>query len=89
MTKEEMSELIECYNSLIELGVVFYYNSAYIPMAEVTALGFLDNGNFSLELDEETTKEIDIDDFIENHFKEGNNYHTWHLSRRFDSLLDS
>ena len=41
-----------------------------------------------LELDEFTEEEVDLQNFIENHIKEGNNYHTWNVSREFDNLLE-
>ena len=42
-----------------------------------------------IKLDEFNEVEVELDDFIENHSMEGNNYHTWHLSREFDNLLIS
>ena len=42
-----------------------------------------------LRLDEFTEVEVNLEDFIENHTKEGNNYHTWNVSREFDNLLES
>ena len=32
--------------------------------------------------------EITNIEFTENHIKEGNNYHTWNVSREFDNLLE-
>ena len=33
-------------------------------------------------------EEEDLQNFIENHIKEGNNYQTWNVSREFDNLLE-
>lgn len=87
MTKEKIEELTEVYDTLIELGVVFYYGGENFQQGEITDIEFREDNVIKLELNDYEILEIHIDDFIENHSKEGNNYHTWHLSRGFDNLL--
>ena len=87
MTKDKIEELIEIYDSLIELGVIFYYGSESVEHGEITTIEFTEDNTVKLELDESNEVEIELDDFIENHLLQGNNYHTWHLSRAFDNLL--
>ena len=75
MTKDKVEELKEKFDTLIELGVVFRYGSEDIEQGEITNIEF-------------TEEEVDLQNFIENHIKEGNNYHTWNISREFDNLLE-
>ena len=75
MTKDKVEELKEKFDTLIELGVVFRYGSEDIEQGEITNIEF-------------TEEEVDLQNFIENHIKEGNNYHTWNVSREFDNLLE-
>ncbi|MEN8077824.1 hypothetical protein ABFP60_12750 [Clostridioides difficile] len=89
MTKDKIEKLIESYDTLIELGVTFYYGSESIAIGEITSIEFTEDDIVKLELDEFNEVEVELDDFIENHSMEGNNYHTWHLSRNFDNLLAS
>ena len=87
MTKEKSEKLREIYDTLLELGVTFYYGSESIAIGEITSIEFTEDDIVKLELDEFNEVEVELDDFIENHSMEGNNYHTWHLSREFDNLL--
>ena len=88
MTKDKVEELKEKFDTLIELGVVFRYGSEVIEQGEITNIEFTEDDIVKLELDEFTEEEVDLQDFIENHIKEGNNYHTWNVSREFDNLLE-
>ena len=87
MTKDKIEKLIEYYDTLIELGVTFYYGSESVLTGEITSIEFTKDDIVKLELDEFNEVEVDLDEFIENHSLQGNNYHTWHLSRAFDNLL--
>ena len=88
MTKDKVEELKEKFDTLIELGVVFHYGSEDIEQGEITNIEFTEDDTVKLELDEFTEEEVDLQNFIENHIKEGNNYHTWNVSREFDNLLE-
>ena len=88
MTKDKVEELKEKFDTLIELGVVFRYGSEDIEQWEITNIEFTEDDTVKLELDEFTEEEVDLQNFIENHIKEGNNYHTWNVSREFDNLLE-
>lgn len=88
MTKDKVEELKEKFDTLIELGVVFRYGSEDIEQVEITNIEFTEDDTVKLELDEFTEEEVDLQNFIENHIKEGNNYHTWNVSREFDNLLE-
>ena len=88
MTKDKVEELKEKFDTLIELGVVFRYGSEDIEQGEITHIEFTEDDTVKLELDEFTEEEVDLQNFIENHIKEGNNYHTWNVSREFDNLLE-
>ena len=83
MTKDKVEELKEKFDTLIELGVVFRYGSEDIEQGEITNIEFTEDDTVKLELDEFTEEVVDLQDFIENHIKEGNNYHTWNVSREF------
>ena len=76
MIKDKIEELIESFDTLVELGVVFHYGSEDIEQGEITKIEFTEDDTVKLELDECTEVEVDLQDFIENHSKEGNNYHT-------------
>ena len=80
-------EILELYEILIDNGVTFYYGSESIQTGDVTRFNILENNRVEIELDEFETYEIDIDDFAENHSKEGANYHTWPDCRKFDAKL--
>lgn len=80
-------EILDLYETLIENGVIFYYGSESIPAGEITRFSILENEIIEIELDELETYEIDIDNFIECHCKEGANYHTWPDIRKFDTKL--
>ena len=88
MTKDKVEELKEKFDTLIELGVVFRYGREDIEQGEITNIEFTEDDTVKLELDEFTEEEVDLQNFIENHIKEGNNYHTWNVSREFDNLLE-
>lgn len=88
MTKDKVEELKEKFDTLIELGVVFRYGSEDMKQGEITNIEFTEDDTVKLELDEFTEEEVDLQNFIENHIKEGNNYHTWNVSREFDNLLE-
>ena len=59
-----------------------------IEQGEITNIEFTEDDTVKLELDEFTEEVVDLQNFIENHIKEGNNYHTWNVSREFDNLLE-
>ncbi|EKY29447.1 hypothetical protein [Clostridium celatum] len=88
MTKEKSEKLREIYDTLLELGVTFYYGSESIAIGEVTDIIFNEDDTVNIELDNSESFKVEIEDFEENHSKEGNNYHTWNLSREFDSNLN-
>ena len=88
MIKDKIEELIESFDTLVELGVVFHYGSDEIEQGEITKIEFTEDDIVRMELDEFTEEEVDLQNFIENHIKEGNNYHTWNVSREFDNLLE-
>ena len=100
MTKDKVEKLMESYDTLVELGeiyrdtfdsygVIFHYGSEEIEQGEITSIEFTEDDTVKIELDEFTEVEVNLEDFIENHTKEGNNYHTWNVSREFDNLLES
>lgn len=89
MTKDKIENLKESFDTLMELGVIFYYGSQEIEQGEITKIQFNEDDTVKLELDEFNEVEVGLEDFIENHSKEGNNYHTWSISRSFDNLLES
>ena len=89
MTKDKIEELKEIFDTLVALGIIFHYGSEEIEQGEITEIEFTEDDTVKLELDEYTEVEVDLQDFIENHSKEGNNYHTWNASREFDNLLES
>lgn len=80
-------EILELYETLIENGVTFYYGSESIPTGEVTKFIIIEDSKVEIELNDFETYEIDIYDFIENHSKEGANYHTWPEIRNFDNKI--
>jgi hypothetical protein len=80
-------EIIELYETLADNGVTFYYGSESIATGEVTKFNILNEEIIEIELDGFETYEINIDDFIEQHSKEGANYHTWPDIRKFDKKL--
>lgn len=82
-------EILELYETLIENGVTFYYGSESIPTGEVTKFDILEDSKLEIELEGFETYEVDIDDFIEYHSKEGVNYHTWPDCRKFDAKLST
>lgn len=81
-------EIIELYETLVDNGVTFYYGSESIATGEVTSFNILSEEIIEVELDGFETYEINIDDFIEYHSKEGTNYHTWPEIRKFDKKLE-
>ena len=76
MIKDKIEELIESFDTLVELGVVFHYGSDEIEQGEITKIEFTEDDIVRMELDEFTEVEVNLEDFIENHTKEGNNYET-------------
>ena len=68
--------------------IAFEIGSEDIEQGEITNIEFTEDDTVKLELDEFTEEVVDLQDFIENHIKEGNNYHTWNVSREFDNLLE-
>ncbi len=87
---EDLKEkILELYETLIENGITFYYGSESIPTGEVTKFDILEDSKLEIELEGFETYEVDIDDFIEYHSKEGANYHTWPDCRKFDAKLST
>ncbi|ATD53792.1 hypothetical protein [Clostridium chauvoei] len=80
-------KFLEEYNNLVDNGVIFYYGSESISYGEVTCLDIKDDLLY-IELNGFETYEIDLDDFEENHSKEGVNYHSWALVREFDNIIN-
>lgn len=89
MEENIKDEIIELYETLVDNGVTFYYGSESIPTGEVTKFDLLNGEIIDIELDGFETYEINIDDFIEHHSKEGANYHTWPDCRKFDNKLST
>ncbi|MDV4152348.1 hypothetical protein R0131_16095 [Clostridium sp. AL.422] len=87
MKENLKDEIIELYETLVDNGVAFYYGSESISTGEVTRFDILEDNIIEIELDDYETYEINIDDFIEYHSKEGANYHTWPDIRKFDNKL--
>ena len=83
---DNIEGLQENFDKLIELGVVFYYENNYIPQGEITNIIF-EEEDIKIQIDENQWYDISYEDFQENHSKEGNNYHTWAISRHFDNLI--
>ena len=81
-------EILELFDTLIENGIVFYYGNEYIPTGEITKFDILNDNVVEIELDEFETYEINIDEFIQYHSKEGANYHTWPDIRKLDKKLE-
>ena len=69
MIKDKIEELIESFDTLVELGVVFNYGSDEIEQGEITKIEFTEDDTVRMELDECTEVEVDLQDFIENHSK--------------------
>lgn len=89
MEENLKDEIIELYETLVDNGVTFYYGSESIATGEVTKFNILNEEIIEIELDGFETYEINIDDFIEQHSKEGANYHTWPEIRKFDTKLST
>ena len=87
MTRDTREELLELYTELIDSGVVFYYGNEEIDNGEITNLEIDDEDIITVEIDHDETLEVDIHEFVENHSKEGANYHSWPTVRKFDGLL--
>ena len=86
---KQMSNIVELqdnYDKLVELGVVFYYESYCVPQGEITDIKF-GSDDIQIQIDEDEWYDISYEEFQENHSKEGNNYHTWSISRHFDKLI--
>ena len=88
MTKEKSEKLREIYDTLLELGVTFYYGSESIAIGEVTDIIFNEDDTVDIELDESENFTVEVKDFINNHSKEGMNYHCFETVRKFDKLLN-
>ena len=52
MTKEKSEKLREIYDTLLELGVTFYYGSESVSTGEITSIEFTKDDIVKLELDE-------------------------------------
>lgn len=87
MNEEIEKEILAIYETLIENGVSFYYGSEIIPIGEVTSFNILGEEMLEIELDGFNIYEVNTEDFIEYHSKEGANYHTWPDIRKFDKRL--
>ncbi|MGL5379370.1 hypothetical protein [Clostridium sp.] len=81
-------EITYIYETLIESGVTFYYGSECIGYGEISKFTLSDEDTIELELNGFEEYEVDLYDFIENHSKEGVNYHSWKDKREFDIKLD-
>ena len=81
-------EILYIYEALVESGVTFYYGSECIGYGEVTNFILGEDDIIELELNGFEEYEVDIVDFIDNHSKEGVNYHSWNDKRDFDIKLD-
>lgn len=87
MNKKEIDKLTDLYDTLIENGVRFYYGSEIISTGEISSIEFNEDDTIEVEINGFENYEVDIDDFAENHSKEGVNYHCWETVRKFDSIL--
>lgn len=87
MRSDKIEELMELYESLVEAGVTLYYEDEEIAHGEVTSLTFNEDDTVDLELDESENFTVEIKSFVENHSKEGMNYHCFETVRKFDKLL--
>lgn len=87
MKDKKVDKIIELYTTLVELGVVFYYGNEIIPIGEITDIEFMDNEEVRILLNEFEEYIINIEDFQENHYKTGVNYHSWEAARVFDCLI--
>ena len=87
MTRDTREELLELYTELTDCGVVFHYGNEEIDNGEITNFEIDDEDVITIELDGCETYEIELQDFIENHSKDGVNYHSFEMGRRFDHIL--
>ena len=81
------AEVLELFEALVDNSIIFYYGSESIPTGEITKFNILNN-NIEIQIDDFETYEVNIDEFIEYHSKEGANYHTWPDIRKFDKKLE-
>lgn len=88
MRIDKIEELIEIYETLVDAGVTFYYEDEEISHGEVTSLTFNEDDTVDIELDESENFTVEVKDFINNHSKEGMNYHCFETVRKFDKLLN-
>ena len=87
MRSDKIEELMELYESLVEAGVTFYYEDEEIAHGEITNITFNEDDTIDIELDESENFTVEIKDFVENHSKEGMNYHCFEAVRKFDKLI--
>ena len=78
MRSDKIEELIEIYETLVD---------EEISHGEVTSLTFNEDDTVDIELDESENFTVEVKDFINNHSKEGMNYHCFETVRKFDKLL--
>ena len=83
----KIEELMDIYETLVDAGVTFYYEDEEISHGEVTSLTFNEDDTVDIELDESENFTVEVKDFINNHSKEGMNYHCFETVRKFDKLL--
>lgn len=81
-------KLINIYITLVESGTIFYYGNESISYGEVTAFEISESDMLEIELNGFETYNIELEDFEENHSKEGINYHSWGMVREFDNVLE-
>lgn len=87
MNLEIKEEVLSLYETLIESGMIFYYGSETIGAGEITDFN-INEENVEIEINGFENYEVSIEDFKENHIKEGANYHNFSDSRKFDNLLN-
>ena len=87
MRSDKIEELMDIYETLVDAGVTFYYEDEEISHGEVTSLTFNEDDTVDIELDESENFTVEVKDFINNHLKEGMNYHCFETVRKFDKIL--
>lgn len=87
MTRDAREELLELFTELTDCGVVFHYGNGEIENGEITGFDIDDEDVITIELDGCESYEVELHDFIKSHSKDGINYHSVEMSRKFDNIL--
>lgn len=81
-------KLIDLFNRLTASGVIFYYGDDEIEFGEITKIIQCNNEFITIEVDEEITKDITLEDFKTFHSKENINLYDWVEVREFDRVIE-